>query len=154
MSVKHYPRDASYKGRIVQGTHCTRETLFIQGTHCMYKGLIVQGALCTSTHCTRNASYKGRIVKGTHRTKDTSDKRCIVQGTHRTRDASYKGRIIWVCIVWGYIIKGRKVMPVKACEMGCFVSYKKKRKRRHCCFDTYNPISAGRFVVINIRKFT
>jgi hypothetical protein len=46
--------DASSTGHIVQVTHR-------QGREASYKGRIVQG-----THRPRDASYKGRIVQGTH----------------------------------------------------------------------------------------
>ncbi len=57
----HISRDASSKGRIVQGTHRSRD-----------------------------ASFKGRIVQGTHRPRDEPFKGRIVQGTHRSRDVCFQ----------------------------------------------------------------
>ncbi len=61
----HRPRNASSKGRIVQGTHRPRD-----------------------------ASSKESLVQRMHRPRDKSSKERSVQGTQRPRDASSQGCIV------------------------------------------------------------
>ncbi len=91
----HRPKDASFKGCIVQEKHCPMDASskrrIVKGTHrpreASSKRRIVQGIVLGMHHpggASFQGSAKGRIVQGIaqgmHRLRDALSKECIVQG--------------------------------------------------------------------------